>query len=385
MRNLSGCLFGTFSLLTVGNVIAQPVATDFRTPVWPVDQSKNGYNNNANPFLALYKGKYHLGEDWNGNEGGNTDYGDLVYPTAVGKVVKALDQKGSVGKVVVVKHLLPDGQAVYSYYFHLSQILASLNQIVYPNKPLGKIGDANGYYAGAAHLHFELRRVNEPTPTNLGYGKTISMAMARKYFDPSLFIDDRATKISMNLRAGKLFVASDEGIEIPDYTPAALSYVICRGQTKSLFSAVAAGWIDSAIYVDERGAAIEWLDLVGNMVFGPDVDFQIKPLQDCSLTIVVSGNNFQDSRARDDMIRMASRAGFIRVKMETLKDLGNDTSSAFDLHSLCFDRGTNTGVGCALHATNRDIPLSRWIRWYEPTTNKYIGEDWSPLDPNDID
>ena len=366
------------SLMGIGNhVFGQPVATDFSLPVQPASSYYN-----AGPFLSLNKGKYHLGEDWNGNGRNSTDYGDPVYPIAVGKVIKALDQKGSIGKVVVVKHLLPDNQVVYSYYFHLSKILVKVNDIVYSNKPLGNIGDANGYYVGAAHLHFEIRRVNQSASSS--YYQTLTVATARKYRDPSLFIDDRREEIGIGNVAGNTFSSSDEDIQVSNYAPASLAHVTYRGKTLSLPLAIEAGWIDSTVHVREQ-AANRWIaTTLSDFVFSPNADFKIKFLQDCFLMIVVPGHNFQASRARDDMILAAWRAGFTRVKLETLTDLGDDGSSTFDLRSLCFDDGPNTGVGCLVQATNHDNPLLRYVIWYDPSTNAGIG-DWTELDQNDID
>src|SRR3989344_7651369 len=165
MRSSVFCSVCLIVFVSGSSIKAQPVATEFRNPVLPVDQSLNCYYK-ANPFRSYTpKHGYHTGEDWNGNGKGSTDYGDPVYPTAVGKVVKVFNptQKHSWGKTVIIQHLLPDGRVIYSLYAHLSKISVRLNQIVWSDKPLGNIGDANGYYKGVAHLHFELRRVNDWT------------------------------------------------------------------------------------------------------------------------------------------------------------------------------------------------------------------------------
>lgn len=388
MRNSGCCLFGLVSFLSVGDVFAQPVADYFRTPVWPVDQSlsnPDGYYD-ANLFLQNTSGRgYHTGEDWNGNKGQSTDYGDLVYPIAVGKVVKVFDptQKHSWGKTVIVKHLLPDGQIVHSLYSHLSQILVSLNQIVYTDKPLGKIGDANGYYVGAAHFHFEIRRVNDWTPTSPGYYPTLTIAAARKYFDPSLFLDDRTNWVAVSTSGP--FTASANDFEVPDYAPASLAHVTCGNETLSLPLAIEAGWISPIVYVRAPDVSRWQSTELAKFIFGPATDFEIEflHLKDCTLTIVFPGHNFQTSRARDDMIRAAQRAGFTRVKMETLANLSKSLSSTHDLRFLCFDRGTDTGVACTVHATYHGNPLYRWLIWYEPASRTYIG-GWVTLDPNDI-
>ncbi len=372
---------------SVGKVMAQPVATDFYSPVWPIDQSRHnpaGYYI-ANEFWEDTPGSgRHAGIDLNGNEGKSTDYGDPVYPMAVGKVVKVFDpaQKHSWGKTVIVKHRLPDGQVVYSLYAHLSQILVSLNQIVSLGKPLGKIGDANGYYVGAAHLHFEVRRVNDWTPTSPGYYSTLTIVAARKYLDPSLFLDDRINWANINFGVGTLTL-NREDFKVPNYAPASLAYVIKGNETLSLPLAIEAGWISPIVYFRMDGVP-RWKSTdLARFIFGPDTDFEIEFLKNCLLTIVIPGHNFQASRAREDMILAAQRAGFTRVKIETLADLSDDLFSTHALRFLCFDRGVGTGVACTVHATYRDNPLYRWVVWYEPASNDYLG-DWLAFNPNDV-
>ena len=380
MRSSVFCLACAMSLGSVVEVIAQPVATRFSPPVWPVDQSRknpNGYYN-ANPFLAINKGKYHMGEDWNGNRGGNTDYGKPVYPVAVGKVVKALDQKGSIGKVVTVKHRLPDNSVIYSLYFHLSKILVAVNDIIYPNKPLGNIGDADGKLD--AHLHLEFRRVNQAI-SSVSSGN-LTIATFEKYLDPSRFIDDRTNWVGFS--SCDSFASNGEFV-VPDYAPASLAYMTYAGQTLSLPRAIDSGWIDETVEVWSRENPHPESQDLADFVFGPTTEFEVTlPAQACNLTILVPGHNFQKSRARADMVRAASRAGFTRIKLETFSELGDDGTANFDLRSLCFDRGLNTSVGCFVQATEHENPLRRFIVGYDPSTDTIIGR-WTELDPNVID
>ena len=55
--------------------------------------------------------KYHLGEDWNAESGGNTDCGLPVYAVANGTIVYANIATGW-GRVLIVRHALPDGSQV---------------------------------------------------------------------------------------------------------------------------------------------------------------------------------------------------------------------------------------------------------------------------------
>lgn len=126
----------------------------------------------------------HLGEDWDGVGGGDTDLGDPVWVTASGVVLYARDFHLGWGNVVIVRHAyLEGGQTMFvdSLYGHLNDILVQEGQQVTRGQKIGTIGTAHGQYA--AHLHFEMRK-------NLRIGMARS-AFARdysNYWDPSEFI-----------------------------------------------------------------------------------------------------------------------------------------------------------------------------------------------------
>jgi murein DD-endopeptidase MepM/ murein hydrolase activator NlpD len=127
----------------------------------------------------------HLGEDWNGEGGGNTDCGLPVYAVSVGTIIFAGDSGPRWGKVVIVRHKLPDGTLVETLYGHLSSI-ARMSGVVARREKVGRIGDANGAYP--CHLHFELRLSDSPFwgLTGHGYGGD-----STGWTDPSAFIDAR--------------------------------------------------------------------------------------------------------------------------------------------------------------------------------------------------
>ena len=51
-----------------------------------------------------FRARYHMGEDWNGLEGGNSDLGKPVYATASGVVVLARNMRMSWGNLVIIRH-----------------------------------------------------------------------------------------------------------------------------------------------------------------------------------------------------------------------------------------------------------------------------------------
>lgn len=110
---------------------------------------------------------YHLGEDWNGKGGGNTDFGDPVYSIANGYVKKAGEQSRGWGKVVRIVHCA-NGKAVESLYAHFDELLVEEGDWVKRGQQIGTIGNANGMYL--AHLHLEIR-IDTEMPLGGGYSK----------------------------------------------------------------------------------------------------------------------------------------------------------------------------------------------------------------------
>jgi murein DD-endopeptidase MepM/ murein hydrolase activator NlpD len=153
-----------------------PRAGSFGFPVG--DGSATGYYN-AQPFGE----NTHLGDDWNGNGGGDTDLGDPVLAIADGVVTSAEDHGGGWGKVVRVVHDVGRAGApvhVESLYAHLDAIEVKAGEVVARGHRIGTIGDAGGRYP--AHLHLEVRdRVG--LPLGRGYGEKV-----RGYLDPTAFI-----------------------------------------------------------------------------------------------------------------------------------------------------------------------------------------------------
>lgn len=97
----------------------------------------------------------HLGDDWNGLGGGDSDLGDPVYAIADGYVTFAEAHNASWGNVIRIVHYLPDSSQVESLYAHCNEILVKEKQWVSVGDQIGTIGNANGRYK--AHLHLELR------------------------------------------------------------------------------------------------------------------------------------------------------------------------------------------------------------------------------------
>ncbi len=148
----------------------------FDFPVGPPD-AKRYYN--AQGFGE----NLHLGDDWNGIGGGDTDLGDPVFAIAGGKVKFAADNGAGWGNVLVIQHnigTLTEPKFVESLYAHLDTMIATPGQTVQRGQQIGTIGDAHGAYA--AHLHFEIRE-DTLLPIGGGYSEE-----TEGYLNPTLFI-----------------------------------------------------------------------------------------------------------------------------------------------------------------------------------------------------
>ena len=126
----------------------------------------------------------HLGEDWDGVGGGDTDLGDPIYSIGDGLVVFARDCHMGWGNVVIVRHSYREGGAIRtidSLYGHLLNILVRNGQAVARGQKIATMGTAHGLYD--AHLHLEIRKNIEIGMSRAAFAQDFS-----NYYDPSQFI-----------------------------------------------------------------------------------------------------------------------------------------------------------------------------------------------------
>ena len=157
-------------------LVSVPLSHAFDYPVGP--PNAKGYYN-AQKF-----GKNdHLGDDWNGKGGGNTDLGDPVYAVSAGVVSFSEDLKGGWGNVIRIYHNIGSKQNpkyVESVYAHLKKRNVTVGTTIKRGDKIGTIGNAHGIYW--AHLHFEIRTTID-MPIGGGYSKE-----TKGYVDPTKFI-----------------------------------------------------------------------------------------------------------------------------------------------------------------------------------------------------
>lgn len=135
-----------------------------------------------------FRGRYHLGEDWNYRGGGDSDYGAPVYSIGRGIVTQVESLGSGWGKILRVCHKLSprlreyfEIEYVESIYAHLYDFHVEPGELVETGQWIGSIGDGDGRYI--AHLHFEIR--SEPgMPLGGGY----SHPLPPNYVNPMKFL-----------------------------------------------------------------------------------------------------------------------------------------------------------------------------------------------------
>lgn len=144
-------LLGLTRAASALEMVDLPLADGFDLPV-----GKNGKN--------YYKARGvrpngHLGEDWNGTGGGDTDLGDPIYSAADGIVTFAQDYRLGWGNVVIIRSAyLENGDTRYvdSLYGHLLDFTVHVGQKIDRGQQIARMGSNRGMYP--AHLHFEMRK-----------------------------------------------------------------------------------------------------------------------------------------------------------------------------------------------------------------------------------
>ena len=174
------------------------MANGFDFPVGPPD-AEDYYKSRG------FRPNGHLGEDWNGLAGGDTDLGDPVYATAHGVVVFARDARLGWGNVVILRHCYEENagerqiKVIDSLYGHLDEITVREGQSVRRGQQIGTIGNNRGMYS--AHLHFEIRKNIQIGLRRSSFGRDFS-----NYFDPTNFIVKHR---KLNVPKSKYYVQID--------------------------------------------------------------------------------------------------------------------------------------------------------------------------------
>lgn len=204
-----------------------PLADGFDLPV-----GQNG--------LSYYKARGvrpngHLGEDWNGVGGGDTDLGDPIYSAANGIVTFAEDFRLGWGNVVIIRSAyMENGEMKFvdSLYGHLLDFRVKKGDIVKRDQLIARMGNNRGMYP--AHLHFEMRK-----NINVGMFRSSFPRDWSVYWSPTEFVaahrtcegGDRLADVPINTypNSPPPIIASKK-VATPEQTVAKAGIGISKGQ-----------------------------------------------------------------------------------------------------------------------------------------------------------
>ncbi|MCB0398571.1 MAG: M23 family metallopeptidase [Winogradskyella sp.] len=150
------------------------ISDGFDYPVGKPDA--DGYYN-----AQKFQENNHLGDDWNGVGGGNSDLGDPIYAIGNGYVTVAKNLKGGWGNVIRIIHLY-EGKLYESVYAHCDSIYVEQKKFVRKGEQIATIGNCEGAYY--AHLHLEIR---DSVDLDIGGGYSTNTT---GYIDPTEFINN---------------------------------------------------------------------------------------------------------------------------------------------------------------------------------------------------
>jgi len=183
--------------LVASNSFAAEIANVFRYPVG--DEIGNGWLNNRGGLQWLevwdYQGNcgivYHPGIDFNKDgTSGDQDRYEPVYAIANGEVIESYYESGSSwGNLILIRHILLNGEVVFSLYGHLDTRMVSVGDLVTIGQQIGTVGKGIGLNA---HLHSEIRKSSLADRSakffpcgNSGYNEAF---VIRNYFNTEAFV-----------------------------------------------------------------------------------------------------------------------------------------------------------------------------------------------------
>lgn len=181
-------LLGIFAVLSPVSALAQAgstirvrLADGFDFPVGKPDAA--GY------YKARgYWPNGHLGEDWNGDGGGDSDLAAPIYAMGRGVVIFSQNIGVGWGNCILIRHVFreADGRIgmVDSLYGHLHERKVKLHDLVEKGQLVGTMGGNNGMYP--VHLHFEVRK-----NLHIGMNRSSFARDNSNYYSPTAFINAR--------------------------------------------------------------------------------------------------------------------------------------------------------------------------------------------------
>lgn len=344
------------------------------------------WNDSINPDTGLPINKYHMGEDWNGICGSDSDEEAPLFAIADGEVV-FVDPIGTIdgqGKQIYVRHSFPysladdDLMTVDSGMLHMYDInpVWSVGMPVDKGDPLGSLGGTGGH---VPHLHWEMHGDTSVIFGANPYKNPLTISEALRYLPPALVVNDRRDAFEFVLPStNQWFVGEPPGASAPSST----AFVERDGVRKTFKQALSSGWIPvPGVWVFD---GYQWnaLDDIDDLIFVPGEQYAFSALvSDLKFVIPIPRNDFIKDRARRDMIRIASKdPRFAEVlASEFQPDFALDMQ--YERYRMLFKLNDEREVWM-VHATYRQLPLYRRVMYFDPDASQWT--PWVEIGPNEL-
>ncbi len=253
---------------------------------------------------------------------------------------------------------------------------------MYIGDTIARLGDGNGLYPTAAHLHFEMRRNNSLTLGKDPYYNPLSITDALKYSSPSLFIDDRNRMGTLSLTHGSWSV-----FPAPEHAPSSTAFIEYSGIRHSLSKASNLQWIYQYVYVWQNNRWESFSDIT-QVWFEKDRWYAVYGFVDgATLNILFPGNNYQKDRALIDMVRtLATNINPANPQFTTIQPeyttTQEDANFVYYNMPFVYNDGNGNKSGYVWQATQKSLPMIRWESCDNPT-GQPLG--WRRIDINVLD
>lgn len=331
----------------------------------------------------------HMGEDWNGKCGGNSDKGAPLFAIGNGVVTIAEEAGESTqkGSRIAIRHSIiyspaASARLVFdSVFLHLNKIESWVKKgiLITEGDQIGELGNT-GTSADFAHLHWEIQRPNTPglmLEAN-PYQKPLSIAHALNFIAPSMFVDDRTRVDRYTLTQNDWLV-----FRLDSDAPGSTAFVEYGSTRKSLAEAISSGWIAELYRWDaERQIWVLISEPDGLFFYADNYYAAFANIRTVSLRIPRPGNNYQADRARQDMLNaVRTDKRFVGVYTKAFT-LFKSWTRHYDLYVMDLLLPGNRRTTIA-QITARQRPLAfRFTILFDPTTESWT--DWKYVDPNHL-
>lgn len=396
IRNL---VFAVFAVVVFGSSGVMAGTTGvFQWPVSPISAYAP-----EDFHMAFYDDPnllgYHMGEDWNANDGSD-ETSDPLYALTNGYVVY-VDNAGTVvpskGKIIIVRYTLPNGDTVDSAYYHCNTIVVNLHDYVVPDQKIAEIGKTGTFNP---HLHWQMETDPDLSPSvNPYHGEQLEGGPARdpmtpanalRYTSPSLFVDDRSQTESKPITSSGTWTF----FYVNDYAPSSTAHLdVGDGDLYSIDRAVSANLISSYGVIYQKSDGTWWFyNNVMNIHFEPGTQYAIWLNNGTgTFNVVPPANNYKDDRARIDMVRVANEDSRYNVPVTAKNNVRVELFASYNTSdptyyyrkmAFMFKRADGTEGGAYFnHATLKTNPLIRYVCKYLIDTGTWT---WVQMDRNSL-